>query len=139
MASIELKGLPDILRILYDLEQIARAGQLGKVWSKGADQGRGRYEHWVQSDQYQVWFHRRTGWRTDAMAVEEFEPVARKLFEKHMGDIEKGRVIDNMRKFAKELMELIYEYMSWYPPEPAGSTYVRTNTLHRSWDLEVSI
>jgi hypothetical protein len=134
-----VRDLPDVLRVTYDIAQAMKAGELGKVYSHGANQGRGNYEFWVQSDEMQTSQHQRTGWRTDETAVREFEPKAEQIFNDVMKDLGGGKASDLLREGTRELLSQILEFMEWYPPEPPQSTYVRTGTLHDSWDMELNL
>lgn len=139
-ASVTIEGITDLVRVLYDLRFVlGRGGELGKTYSKGANQGHGNYEHWVQSAERQTWFHRRTGWHTDLMAVKEFETKVQGMLDSAFNELGRSPALTLLRKFTDDLLNQILEYMQDYPPVPAGSTYIRTYTLHDSWDVELNL
>ena len=134
---IELRGEEDLQRVFDAITKAAKSDKLGKVYSHGADQGRGTYEHWVQSDERQTSKHTLTGWRTDEMAVTEFEPKALKILAESFNLIAGGAPFSAFVEGTTELIKQLFEWVRWYPPVPAGSRYIRTRTLYRSWDKEV--
>jgi hypothetical protein len=129
--------MPELLRLLYDLQQVLAKDELGRVVHRGA--GPKRYEWWVQSDERQTSTHKRTGWHTDATAVAEFEDEAAKKLDEALQGVIDGRARDALRGFAKDLLADILAYMQDYPSPPPQSTYERTYLLHDRWDTELSI
>lgn len=137
MITIEINGITDLVRLLYDLRQALQHEYLGKVFHRGA--GPRRYEFYVQSAERQIALHKRTGWRTDATAVEDFEKRARQILEEEAKDITGGRIKQMFIEFTRKLLEELLEYMQFYPPPPPNSTYVRTYLLHDRWDMEIKV
>lgn len=137
MITVEITGITDLVRLLYDLRQALSNEYLGKVFHRGA--GSRRYEFYVQSAERQIALHKRTGWRTDATAVEDFEKRARQILEQSAADLTGGRIKQMFVDFTRALLEEVLEYMQYYPPKPPNSTYVRTYLLHDRWDMEIKV
>jgi hypothetical protein len=137
MLTIEIDGITDLVRILHDLREALKHDYLGKVYHRGA--GPRRYEWWVQSAERQTALHKRTGWRTDETAVEDFEKRARQILDEVKIDLTGGRIKNFLHDFVELLLDEVLEYMQFYPPPPPNSTYVRTYLLHDRWDTEIKV
>ena len=137
MITVEIDGITDLVRILYDLREALKHEYLGKVFHRGA--GPRRYEWWVQSAERQTALHKRTGWPTDKTAVDDFEKRARQILSEISVDLTGGRVKEFFRNFVELLLDEVLEYMQDYPAPPSGSTYVRTYLLHDRWDEEIKV
>jgi hypothetical protein len=137
MLSVEIDGITDLVRILYDLREALKHDYLGKVYHRGA--GPRRYEWWVQSAERQTALHKRTGWRTDQTAVEDFEKRARQILDESTIDLTGGRIKKLFVEWVNVLLGEVLEYMQFYPAPPPNSTYVRTYLLHDRWDVEIKI
>ena len=136
--QIWIEGDDGIRKILSAFNKAASSGQLGKVYSTGANQGRGNYEWFVQSDELQAWMHT-DRWQTDVDAVTENEKGALLHLSEAFNDMANGAPFTAFAKRVEDMLDDIYVFMTEYPPEPPESMYVRTLTLHHSWTTEISI
>lgn len=109
-------------------------GVMGRVYSRGADQGRGRYEFYVMGHGRQAEIHQGR-WQTDRSISEDEADNVANIYRRGLRELVDGRR-RTLREVTDEALELVYQAAIYYPPPPAGSRYVRTFTLRRSWEKE---
>lgn len=139
MAEIVIRGLDELNQILAEAGAFLDSGELGRVFSAGAYGPHGqRYESYVQGEGQQASIHQGR-WQTEADAVTKFEPVATDILSDELQRILQGDGPGGVKSAVQALLDRIHEYMAKYPPPPPNSTYVRTDTLHHSWQSELRI
>lgn len=123
---------------LKTLLRLLRSDRLGKVYSIGADQGKGRYEHYVQESEEQAWMHKGR-WQTVQKVSSDYEDLVTEQLAEAFQVVIDGEGESEFRIYVDEALELLLDVMQKYPPPPPGSRYIRTDTLKRSWRKKLSI
>lgn len=140
--SVELvavEGVGKLENLLTTLGGFLSTSQLGKVYSHGATSPYGhRYEHYVQDSTMQAAIHQGR-WQTAQSVADEEQGTAVSQLEQAVEALLAQNSVAATRRYVEHLLERLLVRMRQYPPPPANSRYIRTNTLHDSWDTEMSL
>lgn len=132
--SVRIEGLQAVLRIFDRLIDASHREKLGAVFSTGANQGRGRYEHYVQGHGTQAEIHQGR-WSTDRDIAEKREDDSAAILEQGIAALIQGRA-GGVTSAVDRILDMLLEDAQTYPPRPSGSRYIRTGTLRASWVKE---
>lgn len=140
--SVELvavEGVDKLESLLATMGGFLSTSQLGKVYSHGAVSPYGhRYEHYVQNSTLQAAIHRGR-WQTAQSVADEEQGTAVSQLAQAVEALLKQNSVAATRRYVEYLLERLLTRMQQYPPPPANSRYIRTNTLHDSWDTEMNL
>lgn len=136
MSLIVVDGTKGLQKQLDMLDGFLSTGDLGKVYSRGA--GNRRYEHYVQNVAQQSAVHRGRWQTVQSVADDESANAGRLLEEAAAALLEKNSPAA-ARRYVDNLLTQVKKRMQDYPPPPANSRYIRTKTLHNSWDTELQL
>lgn len=135
--EIDLINLTTVQHELNQLFAQLDADELGRVYHEGAYGPSGqRYEALVQKEGEQAAVHQGY-WHTDQDVVDQREADVRAIFAEMVSSIATGRRV-NVRQAASEALRLVYDDLRKYPPQRAGSRYIRTGELGRGWRWAVT-
>lgn len=129
--DVKVENLAHVLNLLHQIQKLERLKGLGEVYSSGASQGRKRYERYVQDDDNQADIHRGR-WQTVQSVAQAKRPDVEGIFRDALSVISNDQA-PNIGPAVDRALTLLLAAMQLYPPPPAGSRYVRTETLKRSW------
>lgn len=137
--SIKITGVDDAIKLLDAYARAIPDGTLGEVYSSGANQGSGDYEHFVQSSSHQASVHAGR-WHTEADAAHMQDGEIDRLADKYFtADLSPDAFRRAVKHFTEESVEGLLDFMRESPPPLAGSLYARTGTLYASWVGETKI
>ena len=134
--TLELRGTPELLTTLDGLGEIVDGDVLFRVWSAGANQGKGDYERYVMSARWQAWMHRGR-WLTDEKVAERHQQDVVDLVNVAVDVVLAGGRA--WRPYIQQAMQLIKRTFQDYPAQRPGQTYQRTYTLRGSWREELLV
>lgn len=128
-----------MVQSMQDIRRALPSGILGYVYNKGAIGPYGqRYDDYVQMAEAQAWMHQGY-WQTEEDVVDQKEREVLHLFGLGVDELIASNDPRAVRQYVDQILDVLYEAVSEYPPERPTSNYIRTRTLFMGWTSELKI